>query len=271
MNLSDMSSEATARTDRPAQQTLGGVPSSELKVIYDEIYDRYAGREAECPVTTGDIAKARTRIRQVLKAYGLMPRAAGLRVLDIGCGLGSTSEVFREIGSTVTALDLSKVAIAQAKKRFPGIDFRCQMFPDELEPGATFDLIWAVDVPGVGVSDAGQVVTEFLESALKFLKQDGCLVIGWHTDFSGNRKGSWVHWSAAQVKELRRLFRASPVLIPPLRFLWLSRIACFLCRHFRRSAPIYFVVRAVDWSGYDKEGGKERLGQETGDSTCTGR
>jgi SAM-dependent methyltransferase len=43
----------------------------------------------------------------------------GLRVLDVGCGLGDNAEYFSARGATVTAFDLVDGAVAWAKRRFP--------------------------------------------------------------------------------------------------------------------------------------------------------
>ncbi|HET6377535.1 MAG TPA: class I SAM-dependent methyltransferase [Methylocella sp.] len=43
----------------------------------------------------------------------------GVRVLDIGCGLGDNAECFAEAGADVTAFDLVFEAVAWAKARFP--------------------------------------------------------------------------------------------------------------------------------------------------------
>lgn len=50
----------------------------------------------------------------------------GLRVLDVGCGLGDNAECFAGAGATVTAFDFVNEAVAWAKRRFPGtrVDYR---------------------------------------------------------------------------------------------------------------------------------------------------
>ena len=51
---------------------------------------------------------------------------AGLRVLDIGCGLGDNAECFAEAGADVVAFDFVPEAISWVKRRFPEsrVDYR---------------------------------------------------------------------------------------------------------------------------------------------------
>jgi SAM-dependent methyltransferase len=170
-----------------------------------------------------------------------------MRVLDIGCGLGFTSEAFRELGAVVTGIDLSPVAVDRAKARFAGVSFRCAVFPEDLGGDDRFDLIWAVDLPIVGLFETENLQAAFLGPCLRLLEPDGHLVVGWHTNFSGRLIGGWVHWSIGAIRKLRRTFRASPVLIPQLRFFWLSACVSHICRVCGYSAPIYFCIRAADW------------------------
>jgi SAM-dependent methyltransferase len=63
-----------------------------------------------------------TRAWASLQARGI----SGLRVLDVGCGLGDNAEYFAAAGAKVTAFDLVEQAIDWAKQRFPrtGVDYR---------------------------------------------------------------------------------------------------------------------------------------------------
>jgi SAM-dependent methyltransferase len=45
---------------------------------------------------------------------------AGLRVLDVGCGLGDNAECFAAAGAEVTAFDLVAASVEWARRRFPG-------------------------------------------------------------------------------------------------------------------------------------------------------
>lgn len=52
-------------------------------------------------------------------ALGQARGIAGLRVLDVGCGLGDNAEFFAALGAQVAAFDFVAEAIAWAKRRFP--------------------------------------------------------------------------------------------------------------------------------------------------------
>src|SRR5271154_1348869 len=51
---------------------------------------------------------------------------AGLRVLDVGCGLGDNAENFAAAGAKVVAFDFVAEAVAWAQRRFPlsAVDYR---------------------------------------------------------------------------------------------------------------------------------------------------
>jgi SAM-dependent methyltransferase len=53
-------------------------------------------------------------------------RAAGLPVLELGCGGGRDSEVLAAAGHQVVGVDLSTKAIANARERVPSATFHCQ-------------------------------------------------------------------------------------------------------------------------------------------------
>ena len=53
-------------------------------------------------------------------------RAAGLPILELGCGGGRDSEVLVAAGHRLVGVDRSAKAIANARKRAPSAEFHCQ-------------------------------------------------------------------------------------------------------------------------------------------------
>jgi SAM-dependent methyltransferase len=69
---------------------------------------------------------------------------AGLRALDVGCGLGDNAEALAAAGARTTAFDLSQKAIDWAKRRFPDshVDYRAaDLFAAPPEWRESFDLV----------------------------------------------------------------------------------------------------------------------------------
>jgi SAM-dependent methyltransferase len=75
----------------------------------------------------------------------------GMRVLDIGCGIGRWSRVLAARGASVTGVDLSPTMIEEAQRRAAasGLATRCRFIVQDLsvlEIGERFDLILCVTV-----------------------------------------------------------------------------------------------------------------------------
>jgi len=70
--------------------------------------------------------------------------AIGLRtVLDLGCGVGYFSAMLRDLGFEVTATDSRAGNIAEARNRYPGVDFRVADAEDpSLSSLGKFDLVF---------------------------------------------------------------------------------------------------------------------------------
>jgi ubiquinone/menaquinone biosynthesis C-methylase UbiE len=89
---------------------------------------------------------AAAELRQAISSLALEP---GMRVMDVGCGVGETLQWFRdELGAdgTVVGIDLATAHITKARARAPAdtlvaqADFLKAPFTD-----ASFDLIWAAN------------------------------------------------------------------------------------------------------------------------------
>lgn len=213
---------------------------------YDSVYRAAAESPSSCAVSMGNLPKARKRVRQVLVGFKMPLCWSGKRVLDVGCGLGAIAQAFHETGAAVTAVDVSQAAIEQCKARLPEIDFRCDSFPADLGEEGGFDLIWLLDFPLVMNCCAEGLRQTFLRPSLRYLKPDGCFIIGTHSNFSGKRIHGWAHWSLVALWRAKAFWKASGPIIPQLRYCWLSILACPLCRVAGKSAPIFFLVKAAD-------------------------
>jgi SAM-dependent methyltransferase len=73
---------------------------------------------------------------------------AGLRVLDLGCGSGMTTDIFHAMvqpGGSVIGVDFSEERIAGALRSYggkPGIDFLVRDIRKPIKDIGTFDIIW---------------------------------------------------------------------------------------------------------------------------------
>ena len=68
----------------------------------------------------------------------------GTRALDFGCGTGRSSRFLRDLGLTVTGVDISASMLEEARRRDPSGDYRLVGMGElGLEAGAAFDLVFA--------------------------------------------------------------------------------------------------------------------------------
>jgi 2-polyprenyl-3-methyl-5-hydroxy-6-metoxy-1,4-benzoquinol methylase len=93
---------------------------------------------------TASYAVKKRALVDVLRDLGSID-LRGKRVLDAGCGIGIMSELLYALGAQVTGVDVSSVAIDEARLRCPTGSFEIASLPS-LELGMTFDLVIAVDV-----------------------------------------------------------------------------------------------------------------------------
>lgn len=68
----------------------------------------------------------------------------GERILDIPCGDGFWSSVFAKKGFKVVGIDLNETGIAEARRRFPQIEFHLGNAEQKLPvPADTFDIVFS--------------------------------------------------------------------------------------------------------------------------------
>lgn len=97
----------------PAMQ---GRPSADplRRAWFEAVYARAENDPARVP-WANLVPHPLTKSWVGLQARGI----TGLRVLDVGCGLGDNAECFSHAGADVTAFDLVPAAVAWAQRRFP--------------------------------------------------------------------------------------------------------------------------------------------------------
>ncbi len=94
----------------------GGAPDADplRRVWFEAVYSRAGNDPARVPwANLGPHPLARTFVDFQARSLD------GLRVLDVGCGLGDNAEYFSAAGAKVTAFDLVDGAVAWARRRFP--------------------------------------------------------------------------------------------------------------------------------------------------------
>ena len=85
-------------------------------------------------------------VRTFVRRISLLPqRAAGARLLDVGCGPGAGLEAARSLGYDAWGLDVSSPAVAVASSRHPD-RVRLGILSDRLFPQGFFDVITLFDV-----------------------------------------------------------------------------------------------------------------------------
>ncbi|GEM_PF-5993179 len=70
----------------------------------------------------------------------------GKNVLDVGCGTGRWSKMFRNSGAKVTGIDLSETRLENNKEKIAGVDFKCMSVTDLDFANETFDVVNSVTV-----------------------------------------------------------------------------------------------------------------------------
>ncbi len=213
--------------------------SVDEKRLYDKAYARHASSQ-DCNVSCSDLGRARRRTELVLRSFDVWP-LTGKKVLDVGCGLGFDSAALSEYGARVRAIDSSGEAIERVHERFPDVDARVGLFPDDCPLDEKYDVIWAYTLSLINTLDIDFIIDGFIDPAMARLQAGGSLVIGTRSSFDGTMGSShWANWTPAMIKELRerRGLKGPKVALGGGRFA--GRSALILGRLLRKRVPIAF-------------------------------
>lgn len=94
------------------------IHEDEIKKSFSSQWDYFKEGDRTWDQTPGE------RKKRILTEIGLPEKAIrGKRVVDIGCGNGSVSHCFAEMGAKVTGIDISD-SVFTNKKRYPKVTFR---------------------------------------------------------------------------------------------------------------------------------------------------
>lgn len=132
---------------------------------------------------------ARRHILPFIAAH--KPLRAGMRVLEIGCGVGGNLQAFKERGYTVHGVDLAASKIASARRLLGAdtdaeVDLSCQNFLTMPVPAEKYDLVFIHDViEHIGDKDG------FMEHLRAFLAPGGTVYFAfpaWQMPFGGHQQ-----------------------------------------------------------------------------------
>jgi SAM-dependent methyltransferase len=163
------------------------------------------------------------------------------RVLDVGCGRGSSLLQFIRLGfhpENLSGVDSAPERIEQARGSFPNVDFRCESAESMSFADSTFDLVFESTLFMMLTSE--DVARRIAMEMLRVTRRGGYLMMA---DWRYARPGSQDH-RAMSSKRIASLFdvgqatdvvaRERGALVPPIgRFL------------SRRAPPLYFAVQSL--------------------------
>lgn len=98
------------------------------------------------------------------------------RILDIGCGVGYYTQLFRELGvKSYLGIDITDVFLGELGKRFPDYRFRKQDITVPCKLGESFDLLVMIDVTQHIISDKD--FAQAMENVKQHLGEGGIFIV----------------------------------------------------------------------------------------------
>ena len=149
-------------------------------------------------------------VKKIIKPLKLQK---GLKLLEIGCGMGFHSNLLSKLGFEVVGVDLSEAGIEYAKNHFSKpqfFDLDALNLSSEFEY-EHFDVIFSRGMSWFhyelnGVNKHGIDVPGCTQELFRFLTKNGIFILQIVTDFSGSRPDDKVHYN--KLEEYVRLFSA---------------------------------------------------------------
>jgi SAM-dependent methyltransferase len=214
-----------------------------VKDFYNRLYRSHHEQRTACPNSLHDLAKAQRRVSGAIRGFGIQNCGPGGRILDVGSGLGYYTKALSLTGASVTGIDFSEAAIEAAKATFSDCQFSHGAWPDDVPEDPKFDLIWTINFSFINTFDVDLIRERLVSQAMLRLKPDGCLVIGWNTNFSGRAVGNWSFWPLEMLRNMRQTCGLSAPLVIESRTSALNWFMIRAALVLRRSIPIFMVRR----------------------------
>jgi SAM-dependent methyltransferase len=148
----------------------------------------------------------RALVRLVLKRYNL----TGGRILDIGCGTGRYTELFRQSGLKAVGVDLSQEAIKIASEKFPDCLFISTDIMDMHDENDKYDLVFCHGFSPFLQKDM-KLQEKLLGQIVNFLKPNGILFFGATSRLTDKISKSGSRWEY-KVNSYMDLFNKIPDL-----------------------------------------------------------
>ncbi len=181
-------------------------------------------------------------------------------VLDLGCGIGVTSNVLSQLFSNakVTAIDCSQDAIAYAKKHFPSVDFQVRV----IEPGqpifGMFDVIFAFEFYPFSRNCDAWFQSSVIKYCMNMVTPNGSMVI--YQKWNQPQSMSAVFSEVAELCGTDLVFELKIIPHPKLPRTLPNFLNCFIskCLSFVGKSGFRHVVQIKHREGMSKSSSEQR-------------
>jgi len=123
--------------------------------------------------------------RNVVRRFALR---RGMRMLEVACGNGFHTNLFRWMGFDCVGVDRSRAGIEWAQKRFPRCTFHCCDLSDLAFTPATFDVLIARGCSHYHYDLMSDLALGTTDTLMRYLRPGGVFVMVIATDLSGRRE-----------------------------------------------------------------------------------
>ena len=148
-------------------------------------------------------ARARNDLEPHIPEFAQFASAAGLRVLEIGVGMGADYLEWLKAGALATGVDISPASLAKARRRCERAGFHPDLRLADAEhlpfPANTFDIVYSY-----GVMHHSPETQQCLSEAYRLLKPGGTarIMLYHHPSLTGAML--WLRYGVLGGKSLRR-------------------------------------------------------------------